>query len=106
VIFLTRRNESARSVALDGPRLYRPALVAEAERSVSGTSEHLLGVFFTGSNRGTAVGRYGTILHTADGGATWTQEFSDTRSDLFGVFFSDADTGTVVGGEGTILRTR
>ena len=52
------------------------------------------------------MGRYGTILRTADRGPTWTPEFSDTHSNLFGVFFSDADTGTVVGGEGTILRTR
>ena len=62
------------------------------------------------SNTGTAVGWFGTILRTDDGGATWT---SQNRPALFlsAVSFVDANTGTAVGADdgradsGTILRT-
>jgi photosystem II stability/assembly factor-like uncharacterized protein len=66
-------------------------------------------VFFVDANTGTAVGgeggREGTILHTVDGGATWTSQRSGRGQPLFGVHFVDANMGTVVGAEGTVLRT-
>ena len=52
-----------------------------------------------------AVGAYGTILRTDDGGATWTTQSSGTTNDLYAVSFVDANTGTAVGARGTILRT-
>src|SRR5207244_1096214 len=52
-----------------------------------------------------AVGDYGTILRTTDGGATWTRQSSGTTSPLRGVSFTDANTGTAVGDKDTILRT-
>jgi photosystem II stability/assembly factor-like uncharacterized protein len=54
---------------------------------------------------GTAVGNIGTILHTTDGGATWTSQNSGTTNRLNGVFFVDGCTGTAVGDTGMILRT-
>ena len=36
----------------------------------SGTTETLHGVSFTDANTDTAVGEYGTIIHTTNGGAT------------------------------------
>jgi photosystem II stability/assembly factor-like uncharacterized protein len=65
----------------------------------------LLGVSFTDTNRGTAVGKDGTIVRTTDGGATWVTQTSGTTSFLLGVSFTDANTGTAVGQNGTILRT-
>jgi photosystem II stability/assembly factor-like uncharacterized protein len=62
-------------------------------------------VSFVDANTGTAVGNYGTILRTRDGGVTWTPQTSGTTNPLYGVSFMDANTGTVVGGTGTILRT-
>jgi len=52
-----------------------------------------------------AVGGFGTILRTTDGGASWTLQSSGTTNTLLGVSFTDADTGTAVGAGGTILRT-
>ena len=57
---------------------------------------------------GTAVGGIGPILHTTDGGTTWTNITPDTLGTFWGVCFTDGNTGTVVGvySQGaTILRT-
>jgi len=52
-----------------------------------------------------AVGGFGTILRTTDGGDSWTLQPSGTTENLFGVSFVDANTGTAVGDHETILRT-
>ncbi len=71
----------------------------------------LTAVHFVNSNVGTAVGKFGTIMHTTDGGNTWTVQESGTTRDFNGVYFSDVNHGTIVGnctisGEnGIILRT-
>lgn len=57
----------------------------------------LRAVDFTDANTGTAVGDHGTVLHTTNGGATWTSQSSGTANDLRGVSFTDANTGTAVG---------
>jgi len=62
-------------------------------------------VSFVDANTGTAVGDFGTILRTTDGGATWTLQISGTTNNLWGVSLVDANIGTVVGYYGTILRT-
>ncbi len=62
-------------------------------------------VSFVDANTGTAVGDFGTILRTTDGGATWTPQTSGTTNSLRGLSFVNANTGTVVSNYGTILRT-
>ena len=62
-------------------------------------------VCFVDANIGTAVGYYGTIVRTTDGGNSWTIQQSGTSLDLWGVSFSDASNGTAVGAGGMILRT-
>ena len=57
------------------------------------------------ANTVVAVGDFGTILRSTDGGASWTLQSSGTTNGLLGVSFVDANTGTAVGGSGTILRT-
>ena len=54
---------------------------------------------------GWAVGNYGTIIKTTNGGTTWDTQTSGTTEDLLGVSFTNANNGTVVGLNGTILRT-
>jgi photosystem II stability/assembly factor-like uncharacterized protein len=54
---------------------------------------------------GWAVGDGGTILHTSDGGTTWTAQTSGTTNLLSLVEFTDANTGWAVGVGGTILHT-
>ena len=53
------------------------------------------------------MGAAGTILHTSDGGATWTAQASipATTQSLAGVAFADANDGWAVGAAGAILHT-
>nr|WP_244322966.1 YCF48-related protein [Paraburkholderia dipogonis] len=62
-------------------------------------SSTLTSVFFTDALHGWAVGQWGVILATADGGETWTLQRSDTSIDqpLFSVYFKDARHGWAVG---------
>jgi photosystem II stability/assembly factor-like uncharacterized protein len=69
-------------------------------------------ICFVGAETGTAVGTYGTILRTTDGGITWRPQSAGGEFFLNAVHFTDANTGTVVGfdnrgnpPEGIILRT-
>ncbi len=54
---------------------------------------------------GTAVGQSGTILHTTDGGTTWTGQQSGTTEDLVGVHFFDPQNGWAVGSKNIIIHT-
>src|SRR3954468_2110888 len=53
---------------------------------------------------GWTVGGNGTIYHTPDGGATWTQQSTNTAQSLLSISMADSKHG-VVGGVGRILRT-
>ncbi|MGE5441294.1 MAG: WD40/YVTN/BNR-like repeat-containing protein, partial [Bacteroidota bacterium] len=63
------------------------------------------GICFTDENTGTAVGDFGYILRTTDGGISWTKQQSGTPYHFGGVAFSDANTGTAVTRTGNIIRT-
>jgi photosystem II stability/assembly factor-like uncharacterized protein len=65
----------------------------------------LTSVFFPNENTGYAVGFYGTIMKTLDGGTEWKLQNSGTSSHLTSVFFTDANTGYAVGENGIILKT-
>jgi photosystem II stability/assembly factor-like uncharacterized protein len=69
----------------------------------------LLGVCFANSMHGWAVGYDSTIIHTTDGGNTWTKQnyvvFSESQTFLESVFCTDTNTAWIVGGNGTILHT-
>ena len=54
--------------------------------------------FFLDAQNGWVVGDHGTIIHTADGGATWEGQRSGTLHKLKSVFFTDAQHGWAVGG--------
>ena len=73
----------------------------------SGTTNQLNGVFFLPDGRnGWAVGDAGTIVHTADAGASWGAQASATAFSLHGVWFTTGVTGFAVGNGGTVMRTR
>src|SRR5262249_14919199 len=59
------------------------------------------GVAFADANRGIAVGIYGYVMTTSDGGLTWEQPSDDDRSRYFRTvqFFGERD-GVVVGDGG------
>ena len=68
----------------------------------------LTGVFFADEKSGWAVGHWGIILATADGGETWQLQRSDTSVDqpLFSVYFKDKNRGWAVGLWSLLLDTR
>jgi len=70
-------------------------------------SSTLTGVSFADAQNGWAVGHWGVILHTADGGETWTVQRSDTNEDrpLFAVHFFDDKEGIAVGLWSLVLAT-
>ena len=67
--------------------------------------DDLISVSFPTEDDGWACGRYGTILHTSDGGATWRPQSSGTTFTLSGICFVDTKNGWAVGNKGTILHT-
>jgi len=68
--------------------------------------QDLLSVSCPDKNNGWACGRLGTILHTADGGRTWSKQHSESQYTLSSVSFVDSKKGWVVGDGGTILATQ
>jgi photosystem II stability/assembly factor-like uncharacterized protein len=73
----------------------------------SGTDESLYAVDFVNESQGWAAGGYpdGVILHTANGGETWSTQRTVAGSKLEDVMFPGGGTGYCVGQNGTILRT-
>ena len=63
------------------------------------------GVHFLTAQKGIAVGEFGIIRVTSDGGATWTSQASLTTDTLLAVHFYDELHGTAVGTQGTIIAT-
>jgi photosystem II stability/assembly factor-like uncharacterized protein len=68
------------------------------------SSSHLHGLFALGGEAW-AAGTQGTILHSRDGGRTWTFQFSGTNATLESVWFLDARKGFAAGWLGTLLCT-
>lgn len=65
----------------------------------------LYDIDFATADQGWAVGEFGTILTTADGGKTWSAQKSPVETTLFGVQFTDASNGFATGIEQVLLRT-
>jgi len=70
-------------------------------------SSTLTAVSFADDKNGWAVGHWGAILHTADGGENWALQRSDMAEDrpLFSVHFFDAKEGVAVGLWSLLLTT-
>ncbi|MHC1737385.1 MAG: YCF48-related protein [Ignavibacteriaceae bacterium] len=62
-------------------------------------------VYFLNPDTGFVASENGDILHSTDGGATWTKKFSNTGNALWGIDFVDPSTGWVVGDYSNILKT-
>jgi photosystem II stability/assembly factor-like uncharacterized protein len=63
------------------------------------------GVCFSDSINGWVVGSHGIILHTTNGGITWTRQTSGTLVQLNTVFCIDVNLVWIVGMNGVILHT-
>jgi len=67
--------------------------------------DHLYGVKALSKTDACAVGNYGAIYHTTNGGKTWEKRDSGTKLPLFSIDFADAQQGWIVGKSGEILAT-
>lgn len=82
-----------------------PAPAAVYAEQAWGAHDDLFSVSFPTEAEGWACGRYGTILHTLDGGTTWSPQESGTTFTLSGISFADGKHGWAVGNKGTIVHT-
>jgi photosystem II stability/assembly factor-like uncharacterized protein len=62
-------------------------------------------ILYVDSNTAWAVGDYGTILSTLDGGTTWMAIDSGTDADLTAIHFIDGNNGWIAGSKGVLLHT-
>jgi photosystem II stability/assembly factor-like uncharacterized protein len=79
------------------------ALASSAPAAV--LRDHLYGVKALSERNAVAVGAYGAVYVTSDGGRTWQARESGTRVPLFSVDFADPEHGWAVGKSGEILAT-
>ena len=68
-------------------------------------TDDLFSVSFGSEKHGWTVGRWGSVLHTADGGRTWEKQDSGVNFTLSSVSFVDEKNGWAVGDRGTIIHT-
>lgn len=75
-------------------------------------SSDLVAVSFPTATDGWAVGHDGVVLHTKDGGQSWTTQLDGRRlgeqgaeNPFLDVWFRDADNGYIVGAFGLVFRT-
>ncbi len=71
------------------------------------TQALLTSLSFVDEHQGWAAGHDGLVLHTSDGGETWTIQREDLDGDrpLFSIYFRDAQHGLAVGLFGTAVQT-
>jgi hypothetical protein len=62
-------------------------------------------VQFLSDTEGWVCGRFGTILHTVDGGENWEDHSYPLNATLFDLMFTSGQRGCVVGDSGTIIFT-
>ncbi|TKC81255.1 glycosyl hydrolase [Trinickia terrae] len=84
----------------DDGKTYRQAKSVAADVTLTSVS-------FADAHNGWAVGHWGVILRTRDGGETWTLQRSDIAVDqpLFSAYFKDANEGWAVGLWSLMLHT-
>lgn len=84
----------------DGGRQHRQAKSVPLDATLTSVS-------FVDDKLGWAAGHWGVVLHTADGGETWTRQRIDTTQDrpLFAIQFFDAKHGVAVGLWSLVLVT-
>ena len=71
--------------------LFSQTIFTQWYLQTSGTTNHLRDVWFIDNDNGIAVGDYGTICHTTNGGITWMLQTGGTFDGLISLCFADAN---------------
>lgn len=79
--------------------------VQAAPRGGVRITDNLFSTHFVDADDGWAVGAFGTIFRTRDGGDSWQPQVSHTTEPLFSVDFANAEQGWIAGRSGLILHT-
>ena len=67
---------------------------------------NLNAIYFSSPMKGWIVGEFGLVLHTEDGGSTWTAQRSGSDlPQLYSVKFVDDQRGWAIGQAGSLIRT-
>lgn len=69
------------------------------------SGNEVISSWFLSSQVGWTVGDSGEIHKTADGGKTWTRQFTGINATMTTVRFTDANNGWALGSFGAVLRT-
>ncbi len=80
-------------------------LVLASIASGAEVRDALYGVRAVSPQEAFAVGGFGAVVHTADGGKSWTAQDSGTKQPLFSVDFADPKHGWAVGKSALVLHT-
>jgi photosystem II stability/assembly factor-like uncharacterized protein len=81
------------------------ALALPAVAHAVAVRDHLYAVKALSDAEAWAVGNFGSIYQTRDGGRTWAPRESGTKAPLFGVDFADARHGWAVGKSALVVHT-
>ncbi|MET0152004.1 MAG: YCF48-related protein [Candidatus Binatia bacterium] len=92
-------------LALSSLGLDSISLQAQEPRPRTQIVEDLYDAQLLDANEGWAVGAFGSVYHTIDGGKHWLGQGTPTTQHLYGVSFANVENGWVVGRSGTILHT-
>jgi photosystem II stability/assembly factor-like uncharacterized protein len=80
-------------------------VAAVASRATVRITDNLYDTKFVNAEDGWAVGAFGTIARTRDGGKSWRPQVSHTSEHLYSVDFVDVRNGWVAGRSGLVLHT-
>jgi len=70
-----------------------------------GYADNFFGISLVDSQKGWAVGDYGLVAHTEDGGKTWNRQQCNTEAPLYSVDFVDENNGWIVGKFAKVFHT-
>lgn len=95
----------ARAATLVALCLLAVSVAAAAPHGGVRITDNLYGTKFVNAEDGWAVGAFGTIVRTKDGGKSWRPQLSHTVEHLYSVDFIGVLNGWVCGRSGLILHT-
>ncbi len=93
-------------VSTDHGKTWLQRMLPERPGSTLFQDRDLYSIRFTADGKtGWICGEEGIMLHTADGGETWTRQGSTVKSNLFKLYVVDDKTAYAAGANATALRT-